>query len=270
MRFPALPLLFFAAVTTVSAQAPQTNRAVGGRTGAASSPAAQQPDQKSADANGVDTIISLVKANMSEALVLKTIQRQNKVYDLTPEDLVKLQKAGVSETIINAMLDPTAASAANSIPSAAPASAAAPSAAPVAPAESRPASTPAAPATASKGASASNTPAAGCPQQPSTAAPAPAQQQTKGGVFSSFKDKLKGSAQKTVDGLGDTVNCAVDNGVESSQTKVSSAVDNAVGAPAQKVADVDSTANKTAPANNTSSTGNATAAQAGAKKSSQK
>jgi hypothetical protein len=240
MRLPALYLLLFASVTTVLAQAPQTNRAPAGGKGAA---VGSQPEQKSADANGVDTIISLVKANMSEALVLKTIQRQNKAYDLTPDDLVKLQKAGVSETIINAMLDPSAASAA----------------------------APAASAPASRGASAANAPAAGCPQQSSTAAPAPTQQ-AKGGVFSSFKDKLKGTAQKTVDGLGDTLNCAVDSGVQTSQSQVSSAVDNAAGVPAQKVADVGSAGNKAVTTNTNTTNSNTTgsAAQPGAKKSAEK
>ena len=146
MRFRALPLLLFASVTTLLAQTQQTNRAVDGKAGTAAAPAAGQPD-----ANGVDTIISLVKANVSEALVLKTIQRQNKAYDLTPQDLVKLQQAGVSETIINAMLDPSSATAAKpaptaapAVPVAAPAPPAAAPAAPVAPAAPRTAAAPAA------------------------------------------------------------------------------------------------------------------------------
>lgn len=271
MRLPALYLLLFASVTTVLAQAPQTNRVPAGGKGAA---VGSQPEQKSADANGVDTIISLVKANMSEALVLKTIQRQNKAYDLTPDDLVKLQKAGVSETIINAMLDPSAASAAAPAPAAAAPATVAPAATtPVAPATPKAASAPAASAPASRGASAANAPAAGCPPQSSTAAPAPTQQ-AKGGVFSSFKDKLKGTAQKTVDGLGDTLNCAVDSGVQTSQSQVSSAVDNAAGVPAQKVADVGSAGNKAVTTNtsttNSNTTGSAAAAQPGAKKSAQR
>lgn len=262
MHFRALPLLLIASVTPVLAQAPQANRAV-----------ASQPEQKSADANGVDTIIALVKANMSEALVLKTIQRQNKTYDLTPDDLVKLQKAGVSETIINAMLDPSTAAnpAPSAAPPAAPPSGASPSAAtPVASTAPKPASGPTASATASKGASGSTASAAGCPQPSSTTAAAPSQPEKKSGVFSSFKDKLKGSAEKTVDGLGDSVNCAVDKGVQGSQSEVSSAVDNAVGTPAQKVGDIGSANNKTTTANNAGTTANATGAQAAAKKSAQK
>lgn len=246
MRFPGLALLFFASVTTVFA-APQTTTP------------APQADQQSANANGVDSIIALVQANMSEGLVLKTIQRQNKTYDLTPDDLLKLQKAGVSERIINAMLDPSTASAPPSAP-AVPPPAAAPSAAPVAPrAASGPgasgpgASSPgvsnlAASGTAGPGAASKGAPgaanSAACPQPSSTAAPAPSQQAPKSGVFSSFKDRLKGSAQKTVDGFGDTMNCAVDKGVQTSESQVSSTANSAAATPGQKVSDATSAATK--------------------------
>ena len=67
---------------------------------------------KGAPASGVDTIIELVKGGMSESLVLKTIQKSGKAYNLTPAEMLKLQKAGVSENVINVMMDPTAATAA--------------------------------------------------------------------------------------------------------------------------------------------------------------
>jgi hypothetical protein len=280
MRIPGLALLIFASATAVFA-APQTT-----------TPAAQA-DQQSANANGVDSIIALVKANMSEGLVLKTIQRQNKAYDLTPDDLLKLQKAGVSERIITAMLDPSTASSANPAPAAAPPPAAvpppsaAPSAAPAAPrAASAPggsslvSSGPTGPGAASgaagsgaaaKGGSASASAAAGCPQASSTAAPAPSQQAPKSGVFSSFKDRLKGSAQKTVDGFGDTMNCAVDKGVQTSESQVSSVANSAAATPGQAVSNATSTATSTATKPVTTATTNAnnsvSAAQTTAKKS---
>ncbi len=120
MRFPGIVLLLFASAMAVFA-APQTTTP------------APQANQQSANANGVDSIIALVQANMSEGLVLKTIQRQNKAYDLTPDDLLKLQKAGVSERIINAMLDPSTISGTNP----APATASSPAAAPLLPESSR-------------------------------------------------------------------------------------------------------------------------------------
>jgi hypothetical protein len=64
----------------------------------------------------VDAIIELVKGGMSEPLVIKTIQRQGKVYDLTPAEVLKLQKAGVSEKVIDALLDREAAPAATPAP----------------------------------------------------------------------------------------------------------------------------------------------------------
>jgi hypothetical protein len=248
MRFPGLVLLLFASAIAVFA-APQTTTP------------APQANQQSANANGVDSIIALVQANMSEGLVLKTIQRQNKAYDLTPDDLLKLQKAGVSERIINAMLDPSTVSGTNPAAPAVPPPAAAPSAAPAAP---RAAAAPGAsnlaasgqtgpgagPGAAAKGAPGSTN---GCPQTSSTTTPASgtaapaqaqAQQQPKGGVFSSFKDRLKGSAQKTVDGFGDTMNCAVDKGVQTSESQVGSVADSAAAAPGQAASNATSTATK--------------------------
>ncbi len=51
-------------------------------------------------------------------------------------------------------------------------------------------------------------------------------------MFSSLKDKLSHSAQKTVDGFENTVDNAVDKGTQNAQKKVDSAVNDAV--PAQK------------------------------------
>jgi curli biogenesis system outer membrane secretion channel CsgG len=73
----------------------------------------------------VDSVIQSVKAGLSESLIIRTLQRENKPANLTAADLVKLKNAGVSENIISAMLDPTSAPA--------PAAATAPPAAPTAP-----------------------------------------------------------------------------------------------------------------------------------------
>ena len=89
-------------------------------------------------ASQVDNVIQLVKAGMSEGLIIKTLQKQNKPAELTPGDLVKLKNAGVSENIIGVMMDPTSA------PGAAPAAAeAAPAAQPAAAPEPTPAAPPA-------------------------------------------------------------------------------------------------------------------------------
>ena len=87
--------------------------------------------------SAVDSVIESVKAGLSESLIIRTLQRENKPANLAPADLVKLKNAGVSEKIIEVMLDPAAAPAAAA---AAPASAPAP--APVAAAAPAPAPAP--------------------------------------------------------------------------------------------------------------------------------
>jgi curli biogenesis system outer membrane secretion channel CsgG len=96
----------------------------------------------------VDSIIESVKAGLSESLIIRGLQRENKPVDLTTADMVKLKNAGVSENIISVMLDPASAPAAAAAPAApAPAPAAAAAPAP-APAPAPPAATAAAPAPA--------------------------------------------------------------------------------------------------------------------------
>ena len=86
---------------------------------AAAKPAAAKP---AAAPSPVDSVIQSVKMGLSENLIIKTLQRDNKPMNLTPGDLVKLKNAGVSENIIGAMLDPTSAPApAAAVPVAAPA-----------------------------------------------------------------------------------------------------------------------------------------------------
>ncbi|MGO9239597.1 MAG: CsgG/HfaB family protein [Bryobacteraceae bacterium] len=101
-------------------------------------------------ASQVDQVIQLVKAGMSEGLIIKTLQKQNKPVDLTPGDLIKLKNAGVSENIISVMMDPSAAPAPAAAPAAAePAPQAAPEPAPQAAPEPAPQAAPqAAPAPA--------------------------------------------------------------------------------------------------------------------------
>ncbi|MGH9592407.1 MAG: CsgG/HfaB family protein, partial [Bryobacteraceae bacterium] len=64
----------------------------------------------------VDSVIDSVKAGLSEGIIIRTLRRENKPADLTPADLVKLKNAGVSENIINVMLDPGATPAPAPVP----------------------------------------------------------------------------------------------------------------------------------------------------------
>ena len=81
---------------------------VGAQTPAKPLPA-PPPAPRAAAPSGVDTVIALVKGGMSEALVIKSLKREGKAYTLSAEDLLKLQKAGVSENIIEVLTDPGAA-----------------------------------------------------------------------------------------------------------------------------------------------------------------
>jgi curli biogenesis system outer membrane secretion channel CsgG len=80
--------------------------------------------------SAVDSVIESVKAGLSESLIIRTLQRENKPANLAPADLVKLKNAGVSEKIIEVMLDPAAAPAAAAAPAPAPAPAPVAAAAP--------------------------------------------------------------------------------------------------------------------------------------------
>jgi len=73
----------------------------------ADSPAANRRTAATAN-SGVDAVIELVNRGASEDLVIKTLQDQGTAYKLSLADVVKLQKAGVSENIIKVMKDPKA------------------------------------------------------------------------------------------------------------------------------------------------------------------
>lgn len=84
----------------------------------APAPAAKKPASAAAT-SPADTVIQLLKGGMSEALIIKTLQRQNRPTDLSPAEMLKLQKAGVSENIIGVMMDPASAPAGMVAPAAA-------------------------------------------------------------------------------------------------------------------------------------------------------
>jgi hypothetical protein len=74
-----------------------------------------------APANDVDTVIQLVKSGMPDNLVVKTIQQSGKRYNLAPADVLRLSKAGVSNAVIEAMVDASPAPATAPAPKAPPA-----------------------------------------------------------------------------------------------------------------------------------------------------
>jgi curli biogenesis system outer membrane secretion channel CsgG len=86
---------------------------------AAAKPAAAKP--AAAATSRVDEVISAVKAGVSEADIIDSLRQTNKPITLSLTDKTKLKSAGVSDGIIKAMQDPTAAAAAAPPPAAAPA-----------------------------------------------------------------------------------------------------------------------------------------------------
>jgi hypothetical protein len=65
----------------------------------------------------VDAVIQLVKSGASESLVVKTIQKGGKSYSLSPADVLRLRNAGVSNAVIEAMLETAPAPTASRPPS---------------------------------------------------------------------------------------------------------------------------------------------------------
>jgi hypothetical protein len=60
----------------------------------------------------VDGVISLVGAGISDDLVIAKIQKSGQTFDLSTDDMVRLKKAGASDTVMKAMLSGTPAPAA--------------------------------------------------------------------------------------------------------------------------------------------------------------
>ena len=54
----------------------------------------------------VDRVIDLAKNKMSEAFIIKDLKKTNKSVNLTPADMGRLKQAGVSEAVMDVMMDP--------------------------------------------------------------------------------------------------------------------------------------------------------------------
>jgi hypothetical protein len=72
---------------------------------AATKPATTVKAKPTATQADIDQVVELAKSGASDALVIKTIQSSGKVYTLATPDVLRLKKSGVSEPVIEAMLD---------------------------------------------------------------------------------------------------------------------------------------------------------------------
>lgn len=56
----------------------------------------------------VDSVVAMVQAGLSEDVVVARIRKEDKAFDLSPEDMINMKKAGVSDGVLRVMLDPKA------------------------------------------------------------------------------------------------------------------------------------------------------------------
>lgn len=142
LSLPALPLV----AQTPAAPVPPKPAAIAAPKPSAPPVApAKRPAAPAAAGTTLDTIIELVKGGMSEKMIIDTLRREGKTFSFSALDALKLQKAGVSESILRVMLDPKAAVAAEAPPPPPPPPSPAPeaTAAAIVPASSTPAAPPA-------------------------------------------------------------------------------------------------------------------------------
>jgi len=56
----------------------------------------------------VDGVVSMVDAGLSDDLIIARLRKENKGFDLTTEEMIRLKKAKVTDAVLQVMLDPKA------------------------------------------------------------------------------------------------------------------------------------------------------------------
>jgi hypothetical protein len=56
----------------------------------------------------VDSVISLIEAGLSEDIVIARLRKENKPFDLSAGDMIRLKKAGAGDGVLTVMMDPKA------------------------------------------------------------------------------------------------------------------------------------------------------------------
>lgn len=56
----------------------------------------------------VDSIIGMAGAGLGDDLILAQVRKNNKAFELTPDDMIRLKQAKVSDNVIRVMIDPAA------------------------------------------------------------------------------------------------------------------------------------------------------------------
>ena len=94
--------------TTALAQTPAAAKPAAVKPAPAVKTAAAKPAAKP---SRIDEVIQLVKSRLPESVIISQLKAANKPIALTNDDLIKLNAAGVSENIMNAMMNPAASAA---------------------------------------------------------------------------------------------------------------------------------------------------------------
>ena len=177
------------------------------------------------DSSDLDSLVSMVESKLPDSLILKQVQKSGKVYNLQPQDLVRLQKAGASEKLLEALMEGPPAAAAPAAPAAL-----APPAAPAAPERRAGAEAPAAAAAAEAPA----TPAA--PKKKSwlqQRMEQTGQRMMNNGTNSVERsiDKTASSVENTADRAASSADSKVNRTMDNAQTSVDKKVNGTLGTP---------------------------------------
>ncbi len=56
----------------------------------------------------IDSVISMVQAGISEEIITAKLRKEDKAFDLSTDDIIRLKKANVSDNVVKIMMDPKA------------------------------------------------------------------------------------------------------------------------------------------------------------------
>jgi len=96
--------LLFGLILAIDAQQPANTS----KSTAPSKPAATPPVAPKPAGITVNDVVSLVDAGLSDDLIITKLRKEDKAFDLSTDDMIRLKKANVSDNVLHVMLDPKA------------------------------------------------------------------------------------------------------------------------------------------------------------------
>ena len=99
--FSRMPVAMLLVLPIFSQQPPGR----GGKVPVKASPAATAQNQEGLTTDGV---ARMVEAGLSDDVILARLHKENKAFDLSADDMIRLKKAKVSDAVLQAMIDPKA------------------------------------------------------------------------------------------------------------------------------------------------------------------